>query len=475
MRRAARAVAGKAVQLARELVPPPVITGLIGPGNNGGDALLALAELAQRGYKTRALYLAGPPTIDSDLSIHNTAARCELSTLMADGNHGHQQLVIDGMFGIGLSRPLGSVAAQCAQWTTRLACPVLAIDVPSGLNPDTGAIVGGPRAAIVKASHTVTMLGDKPGLHTGAGPEYAGDVTVASLGGEPVSADGIRINQQWVANRLRPRTATAHKGDFGMVAAIGGASGMTGAALLAAHGARAVGAGKIATISPDGPVFDPGHPQLMSLSIDRPSDFERHLVGLSAAAIGCGLGSGSRASSLLMQTLSTDLPLVVDADGLNIIGPLTEASALSALLARRSQIAPTVLTPHPLEAARLMSVTTSEVQDNRIGSALSLSHLSGAIVLLKGAGTVLAAPDGRWGLIDAGGPALASGGTGDILAGMVAGLMGQGQSAWEAAAVAAWVHGNAGDRWSVANPLGRGLHSVDLLRQIVYAMNHCPD
>jgi len=475
MRRAAQVVARRADALLRSIPGPCVVTGLIGPGNNGGDALLALNQLDERGYRTRALFVGQRPSINNAV-ISFARQECPLSELTAsNGQDIARQVVIDGMFGVGLNRPLGGVAAQAAQWTTRVNCPVLAVDVPSGLNPDSGALIGGPRAAAVRASHTVTFLADKPGLHTGIGPDHCGSVSVHGLGCRPFAGDGIRIDKQWVSSRLRPRERSDHKGSFGMVAAIGGATGMNGAALLAAHGARAAGAGKIATISPDGPVFDPGHPQLMALSIDRPSDFERHLAGLSSAVIGCGLGTGSRASSLLMQTLSTDLPLVIDADALNLVGCVTQASALSELLARRSRLAPTVLTPHPLEAARLLSLSTAEIQSNRIHCAQALAQQTGAVVLLKGAGTVLAAPDGRWGLIGSGGPALATGGTGDILAGLIAGLLAQQPSGWEAAAVAAWAHGDAGDHWLLANPLGRGLHSSELVQRIVHSLNGRPD
>jgi hydroxyethylthiazole kinase-like uncharacterized protein yjeF len=475
MQRAAQVIARCAGSLLRTIQGQAVVTGLIGPGNNGADALLALNLLHDRGYRTRALFAADRPLLDAQ-PVSFSGEVCELDDLTTAATHEvQQQVVIDGLFGIGLNRPLGGAAAQAAQWTTRLSCPVLAVDVPSGLNPDTGALIGGPRAAAVRASHTVTFLADKPGLNTAIGPDHAGSVSVHRLGCEPFSSDGICIDKHWVASRMQPRKRSAHKGSFGMVAAIGGATGMNGAALLAAHGARAAGAGKVATISPDGPVFDPGHPQLMALSIDRPSDFERHLSGLSSAVIGCGLGTGSRASSLLMQTLSTDLPLVVDADGLNLIGGIDQSSALSELLARRSRVVPTVLTPHPLEAARLLSVSTAEIQSNRIHCAQTLAQRSGAIVLLKGAGSVLASPDGRWGLIGSGGPALAAGGTGDILAGLIAGLLAQQPSSWEAAAVAAWAHGDAGDHWLLANPLGRGLHSTELLQRIVHSLNDCPD
>ncbi len=480
MQRAAAAIADQADQMLRQMDPRARAIGLIGPGNNGGDALLALQLLARRGYATAAFALnpQRPGAADA-AAVHDTwiaggAALHPLEALPATlAAVEFDDLLIDGLFGIGLSGPLGGAAAHIAQLTFRSSAPVLSVDVPSGINADTGAVIGGLRASAVKATCTVTMIGAKPGLHTGRGLELAGEVRLASLSLDTGLADGLRIDREWVASRLQPRRRGAHKGSFGTLAILGGAEGMRGAALLAGLAGRASGAGKVALLGPDGPVFDPGEPQLMAWTLARPADLEQRLKSASAAVIGCGLGTGLGSRTLFTRALSCDLPAVIDADGLNLIAQTDHAPLLSSSLQERAARRPTVLTPHPLEAARLLGCTVAQVESDRIASARQLAAQTNSTVLLKGAGTILAAPDGRWALIASGNPALATGGTGDILSGVVGALLAQGYSAWKAAAIAAWVHGHAADQWQAHQPRAIGLSSEALLAGIVDVFNHC--
>lgn len=493
MRRAAIAVTELADQLLQNQNRNTCVTGLIGPGNNGADALLALMMLARRGYQVRACAIQSQE-FDQANPESNSDRAAVLSRWQAQGGiltplsqlpdwlpalSGAQILpqtdilLLDGLFGIGIKRPITGQAAQIAQLTHRLDAPVIAIDAPSGLNADSGAIIGGERAAVVKASHTVTMLANKAGLHTGIGKAVSGRVSVAPLGVTYSKPEGRLIDRDWVTTRIKSRGPDTHKGSFGTVGVLGGAASMPGAALLAASGALAMGAGKVAIMSPAGELFDTGKPQLMSWSVQKPADLDRHLKSATTLVVGCGLGSNDAAHTLVSKALACDLPMVLDADGLNIVAASQHNTTLSAALVERNRPGVTVITPHPLEAARILGQTVNQIQNNRIDAALDLARRTQSTVILKGAGSVIAAPDGRWAINASGGPSLATGGTGDILAGMVGALLAQGYLPWEAAAIAAWVHGNAGDRWSDKHRRGVGLSAADLLHQIVLSFNSC--
>lgn len=486
MRKAALAVTRLADRLLQRQRRPAPVSALVGPGNNGADALLALMMLASRGYAVRAF--ASP----TDRRLPPDAARVHAQWLARggsftaldrlpdhlpalshrDGSH-DGGLIIDGLFGIGLQRPLQGDAAAAAQLTHRLDSPVIAVDVPSGLNASTGAIVGGERAAVVCASHTVTMIANKPGLHTGTGKEVAGAVSLATLDVDPGPVDGLLIDQSWVGARLSVRKANTHKGSFGFVAILGGAATMPGASLLAGHGARAAGAGKVALISPDRAVFDAGSPQLMAWQANHPSQLAEQLKPVNTLVAGCGLGTEPLAGVLLATGLGGSVAAVLDADALNLLASPSDAPPLGRLLNERAATSPTVLTPHPLEAARLLRQTVAQVQNDRIGAALRLAAQTRCTVVLKGAGSIIAAPDGRHAINTSGGPALATGGTGDLLAGVIGGLLAQGHTAWEAAAIGTWVHGHAADRWTHEHPRATGLDANHLIGQLISVFNTC--
>ncbi len=474
MSRAADAVADACATLLRTLPARTPVLALVGPGNNGGDALLAAIRLAGRGWKTCGLALSPRLPSAADAArvhaewhalgrvLHGPEA---LETLLAE-----RPLVIDGLFGLGLARPLPDAAAAIAQRVAELDLRVVAVDVPSGLDADRGGIVGGPGGIAFRADVTVTMLADKPGLRTGAGTALAGRVVVADLGLPalgivptpfPTPADGPlpmgRLIDAAAAAALLPprRGRDAHKGRFGDVLVISGTPSMRGAATLAALGAQAVGAGRIHVGLDDATASaDPARPELMARALDASADDpERALGPATALVVGCGLGRDARAARLLAAALEHPAALVLDADGLN--GVAADGRLFERLAARAARGRPSVLTPHPLEAARLLGVQTADVQADRIGSACRLAAATGACVVLKGAGTVVARPDCDWAIIDSGGPILSVAGTGDVLAGTIAGLLAAGLPATAAAACGAWLHGAAGDALA-ASPDWRG-------------------
>ncbi|MEZ5651942.1 MAG: NAD(P)H-hydrate dehydratase [Burkholderiaceae bacterium] len=477
MARAAAAVCERADVMLRRLGRGASVMAAVGPGNNGGDALLALTLLARRGYSVLALSESdAPPSAPEANAVHGRwraqgGGFLALADIIRHLPEDRPALLIDGLFGIGLTRPLGGASARFADLTHRFDGPVLAIDVPSGLDAERGSLVGGPLASAVRATDTVTMIADKPGLHTGQGPALSGRVCVATLGLSAQGSDGLRIDRAWAQTRMGERSPVAHKGSFGTAVIVGGAANMPGAALLAAQGARAMGAGKIATLGPDGPVFSATTPQIMSWQAERPSEFSALMSRATALTVGCGLGTGAAARSLLGRALELNLPLCLDADALNLLGDPQDLDRWAAVLRSRRGGPAAVLTPHPLEAARLLGCETRDVERDRLTAAREIARRFEACTLLKGAGSVLAGPDGRWGIVTVGSAALATGGTGDLLAGMVGGLLAQGYAGWEAAGIAAVVHGQAAQAWHRDHPRGVGLPLNALLDRVLDGIN----
>ena len=465
MSRAADAIADTCVTLLRRLPPRTPVLALAGPGNNGGDALLAALRLADRGFAVHGLALSTElPTARDARAVRGLwaarglplAAPEALGALLATA-----PLVIDGLFGIGLTRALPPAALAIAERLAGAPVTVVAVDVPSGLDADSGAVVGGPGAAAVRADVTVTMIADKPGLHTGASCDHAGRVVVADLGlpalgivcTDPLG-QGRLVDEDAVRGLLQPRPRDAHKGRFGDVVVIAGAVAMRGASLLAMLGAQAVGAGRI-YLAFDGEVApDPRDPELMTRRIDRSATTAGRMLGPAHAIVaGCGFGRPDDAGRRILEAaLAHPAALVLDADGLNAVA--ADAGLREALCARAAHALPSVLTPHPLEAARLLGIDATDVQRDRPDAARRLAAATGACVVLKGAGTVVALPDGSWSINASGGPILSVAGTGDVLAGAIGGLLAGGLAPAQAAALGVWLHGAAGDalaaapRWS---------------------------
>nr|WP_217344730.1 NAD(P)H-hydrate dehydratase [Noviherbaspirillum sp. L7-7A]MBV0878906.1 NAD(P)H-hydrate dehydratase [Noviherbaspirillum sp. L7-7A] len=433
MRRAGAAAAGLAMRL---LPGGGRVLAIAGPGNNGGDAMEAATLLASQGWQVTIDFRGNPAALSADAADALRRAKASSARFdQADMAQGWD-LALDGLFGIGLARPIAGDLAELVRTVNRLPCPVVALDVPSGLDADTGAIVG-PDGVAVQATHTLTFIADKPGLHTADGCDHAGLVEVASL---DIDTALFPAPSAWLAGTdlfapsLQPRRQNSHKGSFGDVAILGGAQGMSGAAILAARTAALAGAGRVfAGFLAEPPAYDPPHPEIMCR---RAADLE---LERACVVAGPGLGSSGQARSLLSQVLAGTAPLVLDADALNMVAAGVD---LRNALGRRGGA---LLTPHPLEAARLLGCTAAQVQADRLAAARRLAADFGAVVVLKGAGSVIARPDGLAVINVTGSPALATAGTGDVLAGLCGALLAQRWPAWEAALAAVWLHGAAAD------------------------------
>lgn len=442
MRRAGQAAA----QAALHLIPDPKddapVLVIAGPGNNGGDALEAAALLAESGMAVSVLSYADPGKQAADAQqafAHAKSSNVRFldPLLVSHIESSPWSLIIDGLFGIGLARQITGAHCALIDIINRLACPVLALDVPSGLDADTGNIVG-QNGTAVHATHTITFIADKPGLHTAHGRDYAGMVQVANLDIQETlfPAPRARLSHtELFAHALAPRVHNSHKGSHGDVAVIGGDVGMAGAVILAARAAAKCGAGRVyAGFVAQPPAYDPVQPELMCR-------FAGTLDCSSAAVvIGPGLGISRIAHDLLAQALHASPSLVIDADGLNLIA--SEPGLQHKLTQRRGG---TVLTPHPLEAARLLAVSSADIQSDRVAAARELSRRFNAMVVLKGSGSIIAQPNGNIVVNTTGNPALATAGTGDVLAGICGALLAQHCPAWEAALCAVWLHGKAAD------------------------------
>jgi hydroxyethylthiazole kinase-like uncharacterized protein yjeF len=443
-----------------------------GPGNNGGDALETAYLLAQAGLRVSVLLYADPAKYPRDAQqalrrALNSATVFPDTTRLSELASHDWSLVIDGLFGIGLTRPISGTVRMAVDAINALACPVLALDVPSGLNADTGNIVG-ENGVAVQATHTITFIGNKPGLHTAFGRDYAGAVEVASLHIEDryfPQPHAFLNDVALFAGFLRRRPHNSHKGSYGDVAIVGGAPGMGGAAILAARAAAKCGAGRVfAAYLESAPPYDSAQPELMC-RLARDLDFSSYTL-----VVGPGLGTSPAALDTLTRALNTSRPLVLDADALNLIAKTPD---LQQLLAARNGIA--VMTPHPLEAARLLGTTSVSIQADRLAAAREIAKRYSAVVILKGSGTVISRPDGTAVINTTGNPGLATAGTGDVLAGICGALLAQHWPQWEAALAAAWMHGHAADMLVQQGVGPIGLTAGELIPCVRAALNQLTD
>ncbi len=424
MERAARAAAGAAREmLANAPHYPARVLVLAGPGNNGGDAFEAAVHLKSWGHAVTLCFAGAPQQLPPDAAHAHAKWR-------AAGGVCHQalpaphefDLVVDGLFGIGLTR---AIAPPYAGWINAInaaGAAVLALDVPSGLDADTGQVMG----VAIRATRTLSFIADKPGLHTLHGPDCAGQIDVATLdlreshssssAETTVSDCGQLVTRSTFAGLLAPRARNVHKGSFGTLGILGGAPGMAGAALLAGRAALKLGAGKVLVglLDDRGPAVDFMQPELMLRAAH-----DLDLAQCSALVAGPGLGTSSAAHGLVASALATPVPLLLDADALNLIA--ADSTLAAAVTQRR---AATLLTPHPQEAARLLAVSTADVQADRIAAACKLAQRFNACVVLKGAGSVIAAGNAWW-INPTGNPGMASAGMGDVLSGLAGALLAQ--------------------------------------------------
>lgn len=439
MQRAGLAVA----QLALALAPHARRIWLAcGAGNNGGDGLEAAMHLQRWGKSPLVTWLGRPDQAPPDAAASYQRA-LDAGVAFVDTPPDDFDLVLDALLGIGAQ--VRAPSARMAQWIELMnagTAPVLAVDLPTGLQADSGSVL----RPNVKASHTLSLLTLKPGMFTACGRDAVGTLWLADLDVDHHQS-AAEEPSAWLAGAasFTPRPHASHKGSYGDVAVVGGAPGMTGAALLAASAALHAGAGRVFVGLLGGTSLgvDSGQPELMFRAVDA--------LDFKAMTVVCGCGGGSAVAAPLAKILSTSHQLVLDADALNAIANDSQLQTLLSARSRRSVA--TVLTPHPLEAARLLGSNAQQVQDDRMAAAQQLTQRFGCTVVLKGSGTVIAAP-GQTPVINATGNArLATPGTGDVLAGMVGARLAGGLSAFEAACQAVYQHGLAAEQWPVATAL----------------------
>ncbi|HJV28163.1 MAG TPA: NAD(P)H-hydrate dehydratase [Aromatoleum sp.] len=437
MERAGRASAEEAVRLTQDRAGHTLIA--CGPGNNGGDGFVMARRLLQAGRPVTVAFAGDPAKLPPDAAAALTAWRAAGGETVSDfpaAPANGWALVVDALFGIGLRRP---VEGRYAQWIANLnaqPAPRLAIDIPSGLDADTGRILG----SVFRATATLTFLALKPGLLTLDGPDISGVVHVHRLDIDPpawLPPMGLQTQPALVRPFMRPRLQNTHKGTYGDVGIIGGASGMIGAALLAGRAALKLGCGRvlIGMVDECAPSVDFSQPELM---LQKPDDV---LAYASVLAVGPGLGSSEEAISILNRAIRSNKPLILDADALNLVAASPQLRSQVAI-----RTAPTLMTPHPGEAGRLLGADTASVQADRVAAALTLASTYRALVVLKGSGSVLTNPDGRWLINSTGHPGMASAGMGDVLTGLIASLVAQGWNPESALIAGVHLHGAAADR-----------------------------
>lgn len=484
--------AGEAVVRAMERLFRPLrgktVTIVAGKGQNGGDGLVVARLLRQRGCKAKLALLTPPASLKGD-------AATNLRRLQRGGNRyraidsvpdfeaalsslfKRSDLLVDAIFGTGLNAPVKGRAASAIALMNASGRPIVAIDLPSGLDGDTGSVLG----TAITATLTVTLARPKRGLYLGEGPNHAGLIRVADIG---IPADLIAAAKIPVtlleATDIRPfspkRLRTAHKGTFGHAGIIAGSAGKTGAAAMAAMAALRTGTGLVTVAAPRSvsDVLDAKLLEAMTHPVPETETRELSKQALepllafaadkTALAIGPGLGTHPETQALVHNLLvKAQRPMVLDADGINVFAGHAD------MLSRAS--GPLILTPHPGEMARLLGTTVADIQRDRLGAASRLACERNVCVVLKGAGTIIAAPDGRLAVNSTGNPGMATAGTGDVLTGIIVSLLAQGLSTWEAACAGVYLHGLAGDL--AASEQGEaGLIAGDVIRAIPRAIQH---
>ncbi len=423
-----------------------------GPGNNGGDGMEAAFHLHGWGKQVVVTWLGDPAGIPSDAALSHERAR-SAGVSFAELPPAGWDLCIDALLGIGARRAPDGVMAQWITSMCESASPVISIDVPTGLNADTGVAA----LSHVTSAATLCLLTLKPGLFTADGRDTAQAVWFDDLQLDTDTlAPSVHATARLIAARPpQQRPHASHKGSFGDVAVVGGAPGMVGAIVLAATAALHNGAGRVFLCA-----LDDGQSGANSIAT-APELMHRDVLSIdvSRMTVVCGCGGGDRVRAVLPRLLSTAGRLVLDADALNAVA--ADAGLLQLLRARSQRAAVTVLTPHPLEAARLLGQTTTQVQSDRLQAAHQLSQLGACTVVLKGSGTIVVAPGLTPCINPTGNPQLATPGSGDVLAGMVGAALAAGATPFDAACQAVYRHGLAADHW----PTGETLTASALARR----------
>ena len=455
----------------------PKAVGIVcGKGNNAGDGLVAARLLANEGVEVRVLFL----TEGHNLSESGRAnfERLPESVQQIDRQlvpkmaevFANCDLVVDAILGTGTEGPVRGTCGEAIAVMNSLDVPLVAIDIPSGLNADTGLVDG----ACIIADATVTIGLPKRGLVLGDGAQYTGHLIVADIGfpDDLLQNPEIKLHllhEEDVLRALPPRPANGHKGTFGSLLMIAGQEGMSGAAYLTASAALRSGCGMVYAATPAEVSHILAINLIEAVKIALPGGSGKylthdcwdtlspHLDKCDAIALGPGIGTRHETSRLVDEIVCQDIPMVLDADALNCLG------ARATCLAKRAS--PVVLTPHPGEMARLIDATVEEVQSDRVGIASKFAVDAGVVLVLKGAHTVIAAPDGRVFINPTGNTGLAKGGSGDLLAGLIGGLLAQGCTGLDAACAGVYLHGFCADL--AAHDLSeRSMLASDLLHYI---------
>ncbi|MEX2149065.1 MAG: NAD(P)H-hydrate dehydratase [Steroidobacteraceae bacterium] len=437
------------------------LTILCGAGNNAGDGYVLAARARSAGLQVGVMALTDPSR------LQGAAARAFADFTAGGDTHAvfdaaaavASPLIVDALLGTGIARDVDGALRDCIETVNATGRPVFALDLPSGLDADTGRV----RGAAMRATRTLTFVGLKSGLFLGAAPDHVGTLEFAGLGLPDAVRAGMapvmnRLDADILADVLPPRRRSAHKGEHGRVLVIGGRA-MAGAARLAGEAALRTGSGivTVATSAASVSAIVGRRPELIAVPVVSADELEPLLATAHAVAIGPGLGLDDTAAMLLDAAIASGKPLVVDADALT-------------LLSRRPRRHDAwVLTPHPGEAARLLDWDTAAIQRDRLGAARSLAAKFGGVAVLKGAGTIVCAPPATPWICDRGNPGMATAGSGDVLTGIVVTLAATGFGAARAAAAGVWIHAMAGDRAAGARP--RGMIASDLIAELRRGVN----
>ncbi len=427
------------------------ITVVTGSGNNAGDGFVVARLAHEAGMTVEVLQLGDRGKFSEDAKYHaGLFDKTSSDWVDFEALPKTTDVIVDAILGTGLSSPVKGHWFEAIEAIHRHPAPVLSLDIPSGLHADTGRVLG----IAVKADLTVSFIGLKQGMFTGDAKDYTGEIQFHALDiPAKIYASEIlssrRLDWTKVKSLLSPRSRTAHKGDFGHVLVIGGDVGFSGAARLAAEAAARCGAGlvSVATHPAHAPVLNCGCPELMVHPVTTAADLDGLLERASVIVFGPGAGQSSWSEALLHKVLRSELPLVLDADGLNLLAKQADVS--------RDAMAVTVMTPHPGEAARLLQTSAAEIENDRFAAIQKLQHRFGGTLVLKGSGTLISSGDGRpVAVCSDGNPGMASGGMGDVLSGMIAALLAQGLDADEAACAGVALHAAAADKASRQGEIG---------------------
>lgn len=436
------------------------VTVLCGPGNNGGDGYVIARAARAKGMRAHVVALEDPQQLAGDArqayaDFVAAGGRCEPWSRAAL----ESDVIVDAVYGTGLARAVTGEAAAMIEAANASGRPIVAVDIPSGLHADTGAVLG----VAARAALTVTFIGRKLGLYVAAGPQHVGHIVFDGLQVPPetyavATPVASLLDVTDVREALPRRRRDAHKGDHGHVLVIGGGPGMPGAARLAGEAALRAGAGLVTlAVHPENVGIVAARPELMCVAAGSAADVAAAMSRASMVAVGPGLGQAEWARALFQAAVASGKPLVVDADALNLL----VASPL-----HRDHW---VLTPHPGEAARLLGETSASVQSDRLGAAGRLQARYGGTVVLKGAGSIVRGGVGTPRLCDRGNPGMAVGGMGDVLTGVIAGIAAQCGDLELAARAGVFVHAQAGDL--AARRGERGLLASDVLDQVRACVN----